>query len=151
MQGWKLSGFNWVNYPDAQQRVFKSNCKFIGRTHERKIIGKKEMYIPGVHILHPKTKARQERGLERENKQYEIEAEKVLQAEKFRRNLILVLSVLAIASMLLLIAIFINLLLMLILITQNHLYRVELDPMLQIQPHHNQQHCNNSLDSLLNN
>ena len=68
MQGWKLSGFNWVNYPDAQQRVFKSNCKFIGRTHERIIGCKKEMYIPGVHILHPKTKARQERGLERENK-----------------------------------------------------------------------------------
>ena len=75
--GWQLTGFNWINYPDTQQRIFKSNCRFIGRTHERITGYKKAGLLTGVHCIHPKTKARQERGFERENKQYEIEAEKV--------------------------------------------------------------------------
>jgi hypothetical protein len=75
--GWQISGFNWINYPDAQQRIFKSNCRFVGRTHERITGSTKSSFIAGVHCIHPKTKVRQERGFERENKQYEIEAEKV--------------------------------------------------------------------------
>ena len=34
-QAWVISHFNWINYPDYQQRIFKSHCKFAGRTHER--------------------------------------------------------------------------------------------------------------------
>ena len=75
--GWQLSGFNWINYPDIQQRVFTDQCKFVGRTHERITGFNGESVICGVHIVHPKSKARQEKGFERENKQYEIEAEKV--------------------------------------------------------------------------
>jgi len=77
--GWQISGFNWINYPDIQQRVFKSNCKFRGRTHERIVGSKRSTFLTGVHCIHPKTKVRQERGFERENRQYEIEAEKVFE------------------------------------------------------------------------
>jgi glycosyltransferase involved in cell wall biosynthesis len=75
--GWQLSGFSWVNYPDNQQRVFNHKCKFVGRTHERIVGADKEVALVGQHCLHPKTKSRQERGLTREQKQYQIESEKV--------------------------------------------------------------------------
>ena len=75
--GWQITGFKWINYPDPQQRLFTDNCKFVGRTHERIVGYSAERNLRGVHCLHPKTKSRQQRGLDRERKQYEIEAEKV--------------------------------------------------------------------------
>ena len=76
-QSWNLSYFNWVNYPDYQQRVFKSHCKFAGRTHERIVNVKKDAAIVGVHCLHPKTLERQKVGIQREKDQYRLEAETV--------------------------------------------------------------------------
>ena len=76
-QGWNLSYFDWVNYPDYQQRIFKSHCKFAGRTHERIINVKKDAALVGAHCLHPKTLERQIKGIQREKEQYVIEAEKV--------------------------------------------------------------------------
>ena len=76
-QAWNLSYFDWVNYPDYQQRIFKSHCKFAGRTHERIINVKKDAALVGAHCLHPKTLDRQLKGIKREKDQYEIEAKKV--------------------------------------------------------------------------
>ena len=75
--GWQIGGFKWINYPDPQQRLFTDQCKFVGRTHERIVGYSKERHLRGVHCLHPKTKSRQQRGLDRERKQYEIEAQKI--------------------------------------------------------------------------
>ena len=74
---WNISYFNWVNYPDYQQRVFKSHCKFAGRTHERIINVKKDAALVGVHCQHPKTLDRQIAGIQREKDQYKIEAQQV--------------------------------------------------------------------------
>ena len=74
---WNLSYFDWVNYPDYQQRIFKSHCKFAGRTHERIINVKKDAALVGVHCMHPKTLERQKEGIKREQDQYRLEAEKV--------------------------------------------------------------------------
>ena len=71
---WNLSYFNWVNYPDYQQRIFKSHCKFAGRTHERIINVKKDAALVGVHCVHPKTLERQKAGIKREQDQYRMEA-----------------------------------------------------------------------------
>ena len=71
---WQLSHFNWVNYPDYQQRVYKRNCKYSGRTHERIVGLKKSDAIVGQHIVHRKSSERQERGLKREHDQYKISA-----------------------------------------------------------------------------
>jgi glycosyltransferase involved in cell wall biosynthesis len=72
--GWQLSHFNWVNYPDYQQRLYKRNCKYSGRTHERIVGLKKSDAIVGQHIVHRKSSERQERGLKRERDQYKISA-----------------------------------------------------------------------------
>ena len=74
---WNISYFNWVNYPDYQQRVFKSHCKFAGRTHERIINVKKDAALVGVHCVHPKSLDRQIAGIKREKDQYKIEAQQV--------------------------------------------------------------------------
>lgn len=74
-QGWQLSHFGWINYPDYQQRLYKKNCKYIGRTHERIVGSKKTSAIVGQHIIHRKTLARQNRGLEREDSQYKMQAQ----------------------------------------------------------------------------
>ena len=75
--GWSLSYFNWVNYPDYQQRIFKSHCKFAGRTHERIINVKTDAALVGVHCKHPKTLERQLAGIKREQEQYIMEASEV--------------------------------------------------------------------------
>ena len=75
--GWNLSFFNWVNYPDSQQRIFTNDCKFFGRTHERIVGANKEGLLTGVHCIHPKTKDRQDKGIKREQDQYIIEAKKI--------------------------------------------------------------------------
>lgn len=72
--GWQLSHFNWVNYPDYQQRVYKRNCKYSGRTHERIVGLENPGAIVGQHIIHRKSSERQERGLKREHDQYKISA-----------------------------------------------------------------------------
>ena len=72
--GWNLSYFNWVNYPDYQQRIFRKHCKFAGRTHERIINVKKDAALVGVHCVHPKTLDRQKAGIKREQDQYKLEA-----------------------------------------------------------------------------
>ena len=77
MQVWNLSYFNWINYPDYQQRVFKSHCKFAGRTHERIINVKKDAALVGAHCVHPKSLDRQIAGIKREKEQYKIEAQQV--------------------------------------------------------------------------
>ena len=74
---WNISYFNWVNYPDYQQRVFRKHCKFAGRTHERIINVKKDAALVGVHCKHPKTLDRQISGIQREKDQYKIEAQQV--------------------------------------------------------------------------
>ena len=74
---WNLSYFNWVNYPDYQQRIFKAHCKFAGRTHERIINVKKDAALVGVHCKHPKTLERQKAGIKREQDQYRMEAQQV--------------------------------------------------------------------------
>ena len=74
---WNLSYFNWVNYPDYQQRIFKSYCKFAGRTHERIVGPKKDAALVGVHCVHPKTLERQISGIKREKEQYKLEAASV--------------------------------------------------------------------------
>ena len=75
--GWQLSGFGWINYPDHQQRVFNNKCRFVGRTHERIVGYDKQVALQGIHCIHPKSRERQQRGLEREQRQYKIEAGKV--------------------------------------------------------------------------
>ena len=74
---WNISYFNWVNYPDYQQRIFKSHCKFAGRTHERIINVKKDAALVGAHCIHPKSLDRQIAGIKREKDQYKIEAQQV--------------------------------------------------------------------------
>jgi glycosyltransferase involved in cell wall biosynthesis len=71
---WGVSYFGWVSYPDYQQRVFKKNCRFAGRTHERIVGMEKESALVGVHCIHPKKKARQDEGIKREERQFKLEA-----------------------------------------------------------------------------
>jgi hypothetical protein len=75
--GWQLSHFNWVNYPDYQQRLYKRNCRYSGRTHERIIGINNADAIVGQHIVHRKSYERQQRGLKREHDQYKIAATNV--------------------------------------------------------------------------
>jgi len=74
---WQLSHFNWVNYPDYQQRLYKRNCRYSGRTHERIIGINNADAIVGQHIVHRKSYERQQRGLKREHDQYKIAATNV--------------------------------------------------------------------------
>ena len=74
-QGWVMSHFNWINYPDYQQRIYRKNCRYAGRTHERIINSEKSSALVGQHILHRKSKERQLAGIQREEDQYEIQAE----------------------------------------------------------------------------
>ena len=76
---WGIAYFGWINYPDYQQRVFKSNCRFAGRTHERIVGMEKESALVGVHCVHPKKKSRQDDGLERESRQFKLEASKTIE------------------------------------------------------------------------
>ena len=72
-RGWQLNAFNWVNYPDYQQRLYKKNCRYSGRTHERIVGSEKDFMLLGVNILHHKSLSRQDRGIKRESDQYHIE------------------------------------------------------------------------------
>ena len=77
--GWKLSGpfGNWVNWDDRQIRITKGkNIKYVGATHEQSIGYNKKWDLVGQCIVHVKDRARQERGLQREQNQYELVAKK---------------------------------------------------------------------------
>lgn len=74
-QGWAMSHFNWINYPDYQQRIYRKHCKYAGRTHERIIGSKKSSAMVGQHIVHRKSKDRQMRGIKREEDQYQLQAQ----------------------------------------------------------------------------
>jgi len=74
---WQLSFFNWVNYPDGQDRLYKRNCRYRGRTHERIVGSNKKSFIMGQHIIHIKDMKRQQRGIDREHYQYKVEADKI--------------------------------------------------------------------------
>ena len=76
---WGVAYFGYINYPDYQQRVFKINCRFAGRTHERIVSMEKESSMVGIHCIHPKKKARQDDGLEREARQFKLEASKTIE------------------------------------------------------------------------
>jgi len=76
-QRWSLTNFNWVNYPDPQERVYKRNCRYSGRTHERIVGSNKKAFAAGQHIIHRKDADRQQKGIDREEQQYIIEAKEV--------------------------------------------------------------------------
>lgn len=76
-QGWQVSGFNWINYPDWQARITNKKCYYQGKTHEQIVGYDKKVMLIGCHIMHRKTKARQDEGLQREHKQYVQKAEEV--------------------------------------------------------------------------
>ena len=85
-RGWQLNAFNWVNYPDFQQRLYKKNCRYSGRTHERIVGFEKDFMLLGVNILHHKSLSRQDRGIKRESDQYHIEAQKVKERLNIKEN-----------------------------------------------------------------
>lgn len=87
--GWKLSHFNWINYPDYQQRLYKKNCRYVGQTHERIVGAEKPTAIMGQHILHRKSADRQERGLKREHDQYVLAAKETKQKLDTSSNIVI--------------------------------------------------------------
>ena len=87
--GWKLSHFNWINYPDYQQRLYKRNCRYVGQTHERIVGAEKPTAIMGQHIIHRKSASRQERGLKREHDQYVLAAKDAKQKLDTSSNIVL--------------------------------------------------------------
>ena len=86
--GWILSHFNWLNYPDYQQRLYKRSCKYVGQTHELIVGDKNPTGIMGQHIIHRKTLARQERGLKREHDQYVLAAKDAKQKLDVKSNIV---------------------------------------------------------------
>ena len=87
--GWKLSHFNWINYPDYQQRLYKRNCRYVGQTHERIVGAEKPTAIMGQHIIHRKSASRQERGLKREHDQYVLAAKDAKQKLDTSSNIVI--------------------------------------------------------------
>ena len=86
--GWILSHFNWINYPDYQQRLYKRSCKYVGQTHELIVGDKNPTGIMGQHIIHRKTLARQERVLKREHDQYVLAAKDAKQKLDVKSNIV---------------------------------------------------------------
>ena len=63
--GWRLNENGWVNFPDAQGRIFRKGMSWYGKVHER-IVGAKmysllPMDEPTYFISHHKTITRQEK------------------------------------------------------------------------------------------
>lgn len=90
-QGWQLSFFNWINYPDYQERIYKKNCRYAGRTHERIVGSKNNSALIGQHIVHRKSFDRQARGIKRESDQYKLESKVVKKRINIASNKKLVL------------------------------------------------------------
>jgi hypothetical protein len=61
--GWKLNEKGWVNFPDAQGRIFRKGMTWYGKVHERIVGGQKFSSLPldeEYCIQHHKTIERQE-------------------------------------------------------------------------------------------
>jgi hypothetical protein len=62
--GWKVNEKGWVNFPDAQGRVFRKGMSWYGKVHERIIGGQKFSSLPldeEYCLLHHKQIGRQEK------------------------------------------------------------------------------------------
>lgn len=62
--GWNLNEHGWVNFPDAQGRIFKKGMTWYGKVHERIIGGQRFSHLPLEEIYcikHHKTIERQEK------------------------------------------------------------------------------------------
>ena len=62
--GWRVNDKRWVNFPDAQGRIFRKGMSWYGKVHERVIGGQKFSSLPldGEYcIQHHKTISRQEK------------------------------------------------------------------------------------------
>jgi len=62
--GWRVNKNGWVNFPDAQGRVFRKGMSWYGKVHERIIGGQKFSSLPNDEeycIQHHKTIERQEK------------------------------------------------------------------------------------------
>jgi hypothetical protein len=67
--GWRLNEKGWVNFPDAQGRIYRKGMTWYGKVHERIIGGQKFSSLPNDEeycIQHHKTIDRQEK----QNKYY---------------------------------------------------------------------------------
>jgi len=69
--GWKINENGWVNYPDAQGRIYKKGMSWYGKVHERILGGQKFSSLPtdddDYCIQHHKNIERQEK----QNKYYQ--------------------------------------------------------------------------------
>jgi glycosyltransferase involved in cell wall biosynthesis len=62
--GWRVNDKGWVNFPDAQGRIFRKGMSWYGKVHERVIGGQKFSSLPldeEYCIQHHKTILRQEK------------------------------------------------------------------------------------------
>ena len=62
--GWRVNDKGWINWPDAQGRIFRKGMNFYGKVHERIIGGEKFATLPSDEeycIQHHKTIDRQEK------------------------------------------------------------------------------------------
>ena len=62
--GWRVNDKGWINWPDAQGRVFRKGMSWYGKVHERIIGGQKFSSLPldeEYCIQHHKTIERQEK------------------------------------------------------------------------------------------
>jgi hypothetical protein len=62
--GWNVNEMGWVNFPDAQGRIFKKGMTWYGKVHERIVGGQKFSSLPldeEYCIQHHKTIERQEK------------------------------------------------------------------------------------------
>ena len=63
--GWRVNEKGWVNYPDAQGRIYKKGMSWYGKVHERILGGQKFSSLPidddDYCIQHHKTIERQEK------------------------------------------------------------------------------------------
>jgi hypothetical protein len=63
--GWNINEKGWVNYPDAQGRIYKKGMSWYGKVHERIYGGQKFSSLPtdddDYCIQHHKTIGRQEK------------------------------------------------------------------------------------------
>ena len=61
--GWRVNDKGWINWPDAQGRIFRKGMNFYGKVHERIVGGQKFSSLPldeEYCIEHHKTIERQE-------------------------------------------------------------------------------------------
>ena len=63
--GWKVNENGWINFPDAQGRIFRKGMSWYGKVHERIIGGQKFSFLPNDDddycIQHHKTIDKQEK------------------------------------------------------------------------------------------